>query len=804
MWKNIFSSEHEKEIQQLWEKEWIDKFLSESDKPIYSIDSPPPTISGKIHMGHVFSYTQMEITARFKKMQWYNLFYPFGFDDNWIPTEVLVEKETWKKSREVWREQFTKECFETTRYYREKFRQMWKSLWLWVDWELEYSTISPEVQKISQKSFVKLLREWAIYRADAPSFWCTQARTSVAQSELEYEEKDGVFYDIDFELESWESLTIWTTRPELLPACVAVFVHPEDSRYKDFIWKNITTPVWDTVKLLWDDIVDMEKWTWVVMCCTYWDETDLYWVRKHKLPEKVIVGEDGVIQAGTAKWLYIKKSRKSIVEYLRGKWAITKEEEITHSVAVFERTKNPIEIISVPQWFVKVLDKKEKIKELWNKMKWHPQSMKKRFDHWVDNLEIDWNISRQRYFGIPVPVWYSKKTWEIILPDEDQLPINPLIDIPNNLPEWHTKDDIIPENEVLDTWATSSLTPFVNARWWEDKSIENKLLPMSLRTQAHDIIRTWTFGSVVMSMYHKDDIPFENVMISGHMVAKWWEKVSKSKWNAWRSPEEYIKDYGADAVRYWTCGWVLWRDLALDENEIKKWKKLVTKLLNSAKFVFMNLEDFELSEEIDFSELEKIDRKIISKLKYTSEKVATHFEKFEFLYARKEFEYFFWRDFCDNYLEIVKSIIYNPEQYEDWEQKKKSAQYTLYYCMNKIIKLIAPVQPHISEYLYKTYYKDVEWINSVHNTKFPWYDNLSEISEENFKELEILYTIIWLIRQYKTFEWIKLWEQVGCIQIWATKEDLDICQKYCEYIRSVWKATSIKFVEDSEKSVEIK
>ncbi len=798
MAKNIFSHENEKQIQQFWEENWVDKFDLNSQKPIYSIDSPPPTISWDIHMGHVFSYTQMEVVARFKKMQWYNLFYPFGFDDNWIPTEVLVEKEIWKTSRELGREEFTNQCFKTTEYYRDKLRKLWKSLGLSVDRSLEYSTISPQVQRISQKSFVKLLNEWVIYRANAPSFWCTKARSSVAQSELEYEEKEWMFYDINFYLGSWEKVTIWTTRPELLPACVAVFVHPEDERYKNIIWKDIKTPLWDQVKILGDEQVDMEKWTWVVMCCTYWDETDLYWRRKYDLPEKIIIWEDGVITDWPAKWKTLTQAKEEIVNILESQQDIENKQPITHSVAVFSRTNNPIEIISVPQWFVKVMDKKDRIKEVWARMNWYPSKMKKRFDNWVDGLEIDWNISRQRYYGVPIPVWYSKKTWEIIPPDNDQLPVNPLKDVPNTLPEWHTEDDILPESDVLDTWATSALTPFVNAKRGEEDSMEDKLMPMSLRTQAHDIISTWTFGSVIKSMYHNDDVPFENVMISGHMVAKWGEKISKSKWNAWRKPEEYIQDYWADAVRYWTCGAVLGKDIALDEEEIKKWQKLVIKLLNSAKFVFMNLSDFDVNKQIEFDKLEEIDQKMISRLQNVALNMEEYFQRFEFLYVRREFEDFFWRQFCDNYLEIVKWIIYNPWEYEDWETKKLSAQYTLYFCLNKIIKLIAPIQPHICEYLYQNYYKQAEWAISVHNTTYPGNDNLQDFDAVDTGDIDKLFHIISLIRQSKSNSWIKLWQQVSCVNIIWSSKDLEVYKKYTQYLKSVSKANSLNFQEWEE------
>ena len=536
--------DREVELQRFWDENDINSFEENSDKPVFSVDTPPPTVSWKIHIGHIFSYTQAEVISRYKKMVWNVLFYPFWFDDNWLPTEKLVEKEIWKKWDELSREEFNEQCLNITEKFREKFKKVWISMWFSVDWNLAYSTISPEVQKISQLSFLKLIEKNAVYSKEAPSLWCPECETAIAQAEIDKKELNSVFYDIEFNLDDWTPILISTTRPELMPACVAVFVNPTDNRYKDLIWTNITTAIWKTVKIIWDDKVELDKWSWVVMCCSYWDETDMYWVKKHSLDENVILDESGMIINSWDEDLdgyYYKKARKLIVEKLTNNNKIINSKNIEHEVWTHERCWTPIEILTVKQWFIKTIDIKDKLLEAWDKIKWNPAHMQKRYIDWVSNLKWDWCISRQRNFWIPIPVWYSKKTWEVILPSEDQLPINPLKDYPSKLPEWHTIQDIYPELDVLDTWATSSLTPLINSNFFDKGMTNNEMIPMTIRPQAHDIIRTWTLYSIIMSHYHTWEIPFENLMISWHVLAAKWEKISKSKNNAWATPEELIQ-----------------------------------------------------------------------------------------------------------------------------------------------------------------------------------------------------------------------------------------------------------------------
>ncbi len=793
MWKKYWYNDAEKKHQRFWDEEWIYNYDPSSEKPIYSIDTPPPTISGKIHIWHIFSYTQAEVIARYKRMTWNELFYPFGFDDNWLPTERLVEWEIGKKWSEMMREEFNKECLRVSSNYREKFKDLWKSVWISADWNLEYSTVSPEVQKVSQISFLNLLDKWVAYKKKFPSLWCSECQTSVAQAEVDDKEENSVFYDIRFTLENNEDLIIATTRPELLPACVAVFVHPEDERYQHMIWNKVTTPLGATVDIIWDDKVAKDKWTWVVMCCTYWDETDHYWVKKHNLEEKVILDENGHITNTDIEWLngaYYKKARKLIIANLKEKSAVLKETPIEHSVWVHERCGTKLEIIPTSQWFIKLLDKKEEFIKAADEINWYPEYMKKRYIEWVENLKWDWAISRRRFFWVPIPVWYSKKTGEMILPSKDQLPLDPLTDKPANLPKWHTYDDIVPETDVLDTWATSSLTPLVNA-WWDGENFNNeRVFPIDLRPQAHDIIRTWAFYTIVMSKYHTGSIPFKNIMISWHVLSGKWDKISKSKNNAWKTPEELINVYGADAVRYWACGWTLWKNINFDEDEIKKWKKLVTKLWNASKFAIMNLDNYEPNNNLDINSLEDIDVWILWRAKETSAKISSYLESFEFWLARIAFEKFFWKDFCDNYLEIIKNIIYKSDRFG--KDKKISAQNALYYTLSAILKMIAPFMPHITEEIYQNYFRQYEGNPSIHNLSYNFpIDIDKEIFDNAERWMKHLLKIVESVRKYKTENGIRMGQEVSKIIITVPKDIMTVIKTHKDNILSVAKSKDI-------------
>ena len=625
---------------------------------------------------------------------------------------------------------------------------------------------------------------------------------------MEDKEFESVFYDIQFSLEDGSPLIIATTRPELLPACVAVFVNKEDPRYQHLIGKNVITPLGTKVPMLSDEKVGIDKGTGVVMCCTYGDETDMYWVKTYDLPEKIILDKAGtLINTGvpTLDGLKCKAARKVLVEQLRSEGKILKELPIKHNVGTHERDGVPMEIIPVAQWFIAVLPIKDKITEAGNQINWYPDHMKKRFDEWVENLKWDRCVSRQRFYGIPIPVRYSKITGETILPDASQLPVNPITDRPNTLPAGHTYEDIIPETDVLDTWATSSLTPQINSKRGEADSLEDKIFPMSLRPQAHDIIRTWAFYTIVKAIYHNTTIPRKDIMISGHVLAAKGEKLSKSKNNGGTEPTDLIRDHSADAIRYRTCSASLGKNAVFEESEIQNGKKLVTKLRNAANFVFMNLADFDRTTQLNESDLAPIDLRLFKQANETSAAMTKHLGDYEFGLARIAFEKFFWHDFCDHYLEIVKDKIYKFDKYENGTKEKASAQFTLYHGLYAILRMIAPILPFITEELYQTHYQTEQKLTSIHQAVFPNNDiyTIAQDMETINKTVDQLFAIIEKTRGYKTENKLGLGTEIAELKIMGDEKLNQELAKMTNDIKSVTRAQSISFETATDLDIHI-
>ena len=587
--KNINHKEIEKKILQFWEKEKIFKFNSKSKEKIYSVDTPPPTVSGEMHIGHAFSYAQQDFIVRFKRMQGYNVFYPFGTDDNGLPTERLVEKKKDVKSNEMPRDEFVKLCLKFLEEERPRFIQDWKNIGISCDWGIMYSTIDKHSRKISQWSFLDLYKKERVYRKDAPAMWCPECKTGVAQVEVQDKEIDSVFNDIIFKVGS-ENLVIATTRPELLPACVAVFYHPEDKRYKKYKGKKAKVPLFGfEVPILEDERVDKDKGTGIVMCCTFGDQTDMEWQKAHNLPIKMAISREGVMTelAGKYKNLKIKKAREEMLEDLRKRGLLVKQIPIKHFVNVHERCGTEIEFVKSKQWFVRYLDLKRDMLKWGKELKWFPDYMRHRYDNWVKGLQWDWLISNQRYFGVPFPVWYCGKCGEIIIAKEEQLPVDPIRDKPvvKTCPKCNSKD-FVPETDILNTWFTSSMSPQIAIKLVDLKT-QKKLFPMSLRPQAHDIITFWLFNTLVKSRLHYNKNPWKNVAISGFVTLKG-EKMSKSKGNIIR-PQDIIEEYGADALRYWAASSKLGEDFDYQEKDVITGRRFITKIFNATKFVFLNV-----------------------------------------------------------------------------------------------------------------------------------------------------------------------------------------------------------------------
>lgn len=703
----------EMEMKKLWEDNEIYKYGNGRDRKVFSIDTPPPTVSGKLHIGHVFSYTQAEMIARFKRMQGFDVFYPFGFDDNGLPTERLVEKDENIHARELPRSEFRKRCLETIEKYEDEFNELWKRLGFSVDWSLQYQTVSSLSQRISQKSFLELVKMKKAYLKESPVLWCTECQTSIAQAELETKDLETTFNYLNFKTSEGD-LLIATTRPELLSGCVCVFVHPDDMRYKEYIGKKALVPLYNfEIPILTDDMVSMEKGTGAVMCATFGDTTDMEWYSKHKLPYKEIIMPDGTINSDIQYigGMKVNTAREVIIKELKEKGLLEKQESIIHTIAVHERCGMGIEIIPSNQWYIDVLTEKERFLKAADEINWYPAYMKNRYRIWVENLKWDWCISRQRYFGVPFPVWYCKKCKEPIYAEEDQLPVNPLEDRPKKACSCGC-DEFIPEEAVFDTWATSSVTPLINSKYGEDDDITQEIIPMGMRNQAHEIIRTWAFYTIVKSLYHTGQIPWKNIMISGFVLAKPGEKISKSKNNDMNSPINLIESNSADAIRYWTANSKLGTDTFFSEDELKLAKRFITKIYNAAKFSIMQLNDFEKRESIDMSKLLPIDQWILQRVNETTITATKLLNNFEIGQARHEIDDLFWKDFCDYYIEIVKERLYQPEKHG--EEQRYSGQYALYNSLMGILKLYAIYTPYVTEYIYQDFYRKYEKITSLH------------------------------------------------------------------------------------------
>lgn len=729
-----------------WQQSWLDRKTyawdaGESRENSYVIDTPPPTVSGTLHMGHVFSYTQADFIARFQRMNGKNVFYPMGFDDNGLPTERLVEKTKKIRAVDMSREKFIEECLGVSEEARKEFRNLFESIALSVDWAQEYHTISDESRRLSQLSFLDLVKNQNAYRAQRPFYWDPVDQTAIATAEIEDKELPSFANDIIFTSEGRE-LTIMTTRPELLPACVALFCHPEDSRYTDLHGKEALVPLFGfSVPILTDVTVEMEKGTGLMMCCTFGDDADIVKWQKHQLPVRVVINKFGKIDlslalaegrypqgfhwpAHLAEALNGKKisntdpkhagARQITIALLEEAGLLKAKKPITHAVKCAERSGAPLEILPTHQWFVRVTDKKEDLKAKAKECAWNPEWMRLRIEHWIDGLNQDWCVSRQRYFGVPFPVWYSNRAGEegkAIYATPDQLPVNPLVD----LPQGYTKDEVTPDLDVMDTWATSSISPQLSARGIHaadavDADRFSKLYPADLRPQAHEIIRTWAFYTLVKSHLHSDSIPWKNLMISGWCLAEDKSKMSKSKGNV-VTPTALIEERGTDAVRYWAATSRLGQDTAFSPDLLKIGKKLVGKLWNATQFAAIHLNKLESAPTTAKADMdsgaisEVMDRWILSRLAETVTAATEAFSRYEYADALDATNSFFWADFCDNYLELIKKRVYNEDS-SATKAQQQSAVRTLYYVLDGILKLYAPFTPHVTEELYSHIFVD--------------------------------------------------------------------------------------------------
>ncbi len=733
-----------------WEKEKIYKFDSRSKKKVFSIDTPPPyASSGHLHVGHALHYTQFEIIARIMRLLGREVYFPPGFDDNGLPTEKYVEEKLGINKAKTNRAEFRKLCLkESEKVEKEYINRVFKTLGHSYDWSLLYTTISPEAQKVAQTAFLKLIKKGDCYRAEEPVIWCPYHETALAQAEVEDLARNTKLNYIDFDSEDGEKITIATTRPEFLPACVGVFVHPQDKKRKHLVGKSLIVPLFKhKVKVMKDEKVDMDFGTGIVMVCTFGDNTDIEWWKKHNLELRNLLNKNGSLNdlAGKYKGMKIENAKQKIIDDLRKEGRLKKQEQLEQTVGSCWRCNSPVEYIVTKQWFIRTLKYRKELIKRAREINWKPEFMRKRFENWTENLGWDWIISRQRYYGVPIPVWYCD-CGEIILPSEKELPLDPL-ELKKECGKC--KKEAKPEQDVFDTWMTSSNSPEVAARWLEKPEQYKKIAPFSLRPQSHDIIRTWAFYTILKSHLLFARIPWKDVMIGTYVLDSKGKGMHKSKGNVvWA--DELIGKYNVDAFRYWVASASIGADLPFKEQELAAGKRFLTKLWNASKFVFMSLKDYKARRRKLV--LEKIDSYMLQELSGLVEEVKKLYENYNVAEARKKTENFFWHDFCDNYLEIIKNRVYNKKK------GRESAQYVLYQSLLTILKLMAPITPFITEEIYQDFFRKFEKEKSIHLTEWPKFERKPDKEAEKIGSLFI--EILQKVRKVKADKKVSLKKEI--------------------------------------------
>ena len=535
-------TEAEPRLQAFWQAQGVYEFDRNLGGDVFSIDTPPATVSGNLHLGHVYSYSHTDFVARFWRMRGKNVFYPMGFDDNGLPTDRYVEKRLGIKSKEMGRPAFIEKCLQVSEEAEREYRDLWQRLGLSIDWRYTYRTIDEVSREIAQRSFLDLYRKGLAYHQQAPALWCPECQASIAQADLDDLERESEYVTLAFKQKNGTTLPIATTRPELLPACVAIFVHPTDKRYRNLVGQEAITPLFgQSVPILSDPLVDPEKGTGAVMCCTFGDATDVTWWIQHKLPCIQVISPEGRMTdaAGECGGLTIAEARKQVIYALETQADLLGRQPTLQSVRVHERCDTPVEMIMARQWFVSILAQKAKLLDAGERINWFPEAMQKRYHAWVENLNWDWCLSRQRFFGIPFPVWYCKNCSEVILAEEECLPVDPMHSLLEGACPKCGSCEFIPEADVMDTWATSSMSPQIVGKWLEpEENLYRRVFPFSLRPQAHDIIRTWAFYTIAQSMNHFGVLPWKDIAISGWGIAGLgMGKISKSRggdrWRRW-------------------------------------------------------------------------------------------------------------------------------------------------------------------------------------------------------------------------------------------------------------------------------
>ena len=803
--------ETEPRLCETWQENGTYHYEPQTGAKVYSVDTPPATVSGNLHLGHAFSYSHPDFLARFWRMNGYQVFYPMGYDDNGLPTGRMVEKHLGISAKQIGRSAFIEKCLEISQEAEADYETLWKRLGLSIDWRYTYRTIDRHSRRTSQLSFIELYKKGLIYRREAPAIWCPECRTPIAQAEQNDKERQSEFFTLAFRLEEAGSeggtIPIATTRPELLPACVAVFVNPDDERFSHLIGKKSTVPIFNQqVPIMADPDADPAKGTGAVMCCTFGDTMDVTWWYRHNLPLVEAIDQSAHMTkaAGEYAGLSIKEARQRIVQAAETSGLLIDRHPTSQSIRVHERCDSPVEYVVAKQWFTRVMDHKDEFIRIGDSIKWHPEHMGARYRAWVENLNWDWCISRQRYYGVAFPVWYCQVCGEVFLADIDQLPVDPLKQSPGR-PCSCGSNSFLPEEDVMDTWATSSLSPQIVGRWLPDsgnspaagseEGLYQQVFPFSVRPQAHEIIRTWAFYTIVKSHYHFGKIPWKEVLISGWGIAgEGMGKISKSRGGGPMAPIEMIERYSADAVRYWAASTGPGKDAIISEEKIKMGAKLITKLWNVARFCARFLGDYQPGEHLD-EHLTPADRWILSRTQQLIIRATELYQNYDYAAAKSEIESFFWRELADNYLEMCKQRLYDEANPARW-----GALFTLQHVLLTVLKLFAPLLPFVTETIYQGIYagEPGERSNgtaSIHKSRWPEADQ--HLLDDRAAALgETLLVIATAVRRYKSEHNLPLGTRIAWLGLSLENEALaEELASARDDLSSITRAQEIEIVE---------